>query len=118
MSFTAALYEGDSVIHREFRRPAAGSEKHAPGRRAAPQVTVLERAELAWAEIRGLAALLEMAVNAVKTVVLWIDEKSQQAHYRRVESFLGEATDHADLERRIRQLERSNQLNWIDCASR
>ena len=119
MSFTAALYEGDSVI-RHMPRPArpastAGNAAAKPGARPA---TALESADLATAEIKGWTALFEMAWSAMKSVAAWIDESSRQAHYRQVEAYLAQSTDHADLERRIRTLERSNQLNWIDCASR
>jgi hypothetical protein len=115
MSFTAALYEGDSVIH---RIPRAGvrtkSKKAAP----VPQPTALETAELGTAELKGWTNLIDAVWSAVKAVALWIDEKSRQAHYRRIDAYLSQATDHADLERRIRDMERHNQLNWIDCASR
>lgn len=119
MSFTAALYEGDSVI-RTMPRPArpastAGNEAAKPDVRPA---TALENADLAAAEIKGWTALFEIVWSAIKSVALWIDEQSRQAHYRRVEAYLAQSTDHADLERRIRTLERSNQFNWIDCASR
>lgn len=119
MSFTAALYEGDSVIRHMPRptRPAAKAANVAATRGARP-ATALENADLATAEIKGWTALFEMVWSAIKSVALWIDEKSRQAHYRQVEAYLAQSTDHADLERRIRHLERSNQLNWIDCASR
>ena len=119
MSFTAALYEGDSVIRR-MPRPArpASTVGNKAAKAHLPPTTALENADLATAEIKGWTALFEIAWSAVKSVALWIDEKSRQAHYRRVEAYLGQATDHADLERRIRTLERSNQFNWIDCASR
>ena len=95
MSFTAALYEGDSTIH--------GGSRYA---------------ELAAAEIKGWTTLFERIWDGLKSVALWIDEKSRQAQYRRVERYLAQSTDLADLERRIRQLERSNQCNWTDCARR
>jgi hypothetical protein len=119
MSFTAALYEGDSVIHRVPRFvEAAGKTRGAGAKRVARTATALESAELATAEIKGWTALFEGIWTALKSFAMWIDEKSRQAHYRRVDAYLSQSPDHADLERRIRQLERSNQLNWIDCASR
>jgi len=95
MSFTAALYEGDSAIHKSSHY-----------------------AELAAAEVKGWTTLFERIWNGLKSFALWIDEKSRQAQYRRVERYLAQSNDLAELERRIRQLERSNQSNWIDCASR
>ena len=117
MSFTAALYEGDSVIHRAPANPARKSARKGAKHHGRP-ATALERAELGTAEIKGWTVVFEMVWSALKAVALWIDEQSREANYRRVEAYLGKATDHADLERRIRQLERSNQINWIDCASR
>jgi hypothetical protein len=112
MSFTAALYEGDSVIHREL---GVGANRT---KRAGKAATALERAELATAEIKGWTFVFEAIWDGIKTVAMWLDEQSRRANYRRIDAYLSRATDHADLERRIRDLERQNQLNWIDCASR
>ena len=114
MSFTAALYEGDSVIHRAPGNPT----RTAGAKRLSRPATVLESADLATAEIQGWTVLFELVWDGLKAVALWIEEKSRQAHYRRVEDYLAQSNDLADLERRIRQLERSNQSNWIDCSSR
>ena len=116
MSFTAALYEGDSVIHRDFGIGQAAIRTGSAGARQ--PATALERADLATAELKGWTSLFEAIWSGSKSVALWLDEKSRAAHYRRVDAYLSGATDHADLERRIRDMERQNQLNWIDCASR
>jgi hypothetical protein len=116
MSFTTALYEGDSVIHAAPRAraktPAAGAH------RVTQCATALERAEPATAERKGWTLVIGAVWNALRSAALWLDEKSRQAHYRRIESYLAQSTDHADLERRLRDLERGNRVNWIDCGSR
>jgi hypothetical protein len=119
MSFTAALYEGDSVIHRVPGLGNANATRQAASaKRVARSATALESAELGMNEARGWTAVFEAIWSVVKLAALWIDDKSRQAHYRRIDAYLALSTDHADLERRIRDMERSNQLNWIDCASR
>ena len=49
MSFTRALYEGDSVIHSEFRAGTAVNPRIAGTKRVAQPATALEMAELATA---------------------------------------------------------------------
>ena len=118
MSFTTALYEGDSVIHTlpRVRAPSKARATHASKTRRA--ATALETSELATAELKGWTILIGAIWNALRSLALWIDEKSREAHYRRIDAYLAQSTDHADLERRLRDLERSNRFNWIDCGSR
>jgi hypothetical protein len=118
MSFTRALYEGDSVIHSEFRAGTAVNPRIAGTRRVWPPATVLEIAELAMAELKGWTVLIDVVQKALRSVGLWLEQKSSDAHYRRVESYLAQSSNHADLERRMRELEHSNRLNWIDSGSR
>ena len=115
MSFTTALYEGDSVIHRlpRFGNPAPNTR--VAGARSA---TALETAELATAEIKGWTSLIGSVSNAFRTAIRWLDEQARNAHYKRIESYLAQSVDHADLERRIRNLDYANRLNWTDCGSR
>ena len=118
MSFSTALYEGDSVIHRLPRVRAPSKTAGAAGYRASRAATALETAELATAFVKGSTVAIGAVWSALRSFVLWLDKKSREAHYRRVEGYLAQSTDHADLERRMRDLERSNQFNWIDCGSR
>lgn len=123
MSFTTALYEGDSVIRTAFRADAAVNPRIAGTKRVAQPATAPEIAERAPAELKGWTVLIDavwnaLRSNALRSLGLWIEEKSREAHYRRIESYLAQSTDHADLERRLRDLERGNRLNWIDCGSR
>jgi hypothetical protein len=119
MSFTAALYEGDSVIHSMRRFGNTGARKTTAGaKRPGPSATALESAELATAELKGWTVLFESIWSGLCSIAKWIDDKSREAHFRRLDAYLSQATDHADLERRIRDLERNNQFIWIDCSSR
>lgn len=119
MSFTTALYEGDSVIHTALRADAAVNPRTAGTKRVWPSATVLEVAELATTELKGWTVLIDAMWNAVRSVGLWwLEKTSRDAHYRRIENYLARSSDHADLERRLREVERHNRLNWIDCGGR
>ena len=118
MSFTTALYEGDSVIHYVPRAGAAVNIPAAGAQRLAQPATALETAELATAELNGWTFAIGAVWNALRSAALWLEEKSREAHYRRIESYLAQSTDHADLERRLRDLERNHRFDWIDCGSR
>ena len=112
MSFTTALYEGNSVIRFVPRAPAAVKTSAAGAQRVAQPATALERAELATADPKGWTFVIGAVWNALRSVALWwIEKTSRDAHYRRIESYLAQSTDHADMERRLRDLERSNRLN-------
>lgn len=110
MSFTTAMYEGDSVL------------RFAPESRATVRTTTVNTRVAGPVQHRvrhgAIKALFGAIWNALRSAVLWLDEKSQDAHYRQVERYLAQSTDHADLERRLIDLERRNQLFWTDCGSR
>lgn len=126
MSFTTALYESDGVIRFAPRAPrvraAVKSQGKTPGqgtkRAAQPLAALGKRRTRHGAIAKGGMLVMGAIWNALRSTVLWIDEKSREGHYRQIESYLAQSTDHADLERRLRDLERSNRLNWIDCGSR
>jgi hypothetical protein len=112
MGFTAALYEGDSIIH---TMPVIGSiqarlSKTVRVARPMREMTALESADLGRAELKGWISLIGAISAAIRSVGHWIDRQSRDAHYRQVEAYLAQSTDHADLERRLRDLERSNKF--------
>ena len=121
MSFTTALYEGHSVIRFAPCVPAAAkplgktTDQGMNTQRVAQPPHSLGKRRTRRGAIQ---ILLGTIWNALRSVGLWIEEKSTQAHYRRVDSYLAQSSNHADLERRMRQLEHSDRLNWIDCGSR
>lgn len=110
MSLTTAMYEGDSVL------------RFAPDSRATTRGTTAKKriAQPVPHRVRhgAIKALFGAVWHALRSAVLWLDEKSREAHYRRIEAYLAQSTDHADLERRLRDLERGNQLFWTDCGGR
>ncbi len=112
MAFTGALYEGDSVIH--TMPVISGIQARLKGGVATAQpareVSALENAELGRAQLRAWSYLIKAIVGAIKSLAEWIDRKSRDAHYRQIEAYLSQATDHADLERRLRDLERGNRF--------
>ena len=110
MSYNTALYEGDGIIHSAPRARAAIQGAAGTRRFARPHARRIHRGPI--------VALFGAIWNALRSAVVWIDEKFREAHYRRIESYLAQSTDHADLERRLRDLERGNRLNWTDCGSR
>ena len=121
MSFTAVLYEGDSVAHFAPRvRTAVKTRAKTPAQGAITQRVTQRPQSLARRRARrgAIEVLIGAIWNAVRSVGHWIEEKSSQAHYRRVESYLAQSTNHADLERRMRELDHNSHLNWIDCGSR
>ena len=116
MGFSAALYEGDSVLHSmpviasiKARMQQVGEATAVP---AANQETVLESADLGTAEIKGWAVLFHAIGGAFTSVADWIGSKARGAHYRQIEGYLAQSTDHADLERRLRDLERSDHFTF------
>lgn len=121
MSFTTVLYEGYGVVHFAPRvRAAVNTLGKTPGQGTKTQAVTQPPHSLGKRRTRrGAIEILFGAIwNAVRSVGLWIEEKFTQAHYRRVESYLAQSSNHADLERRMREVEHSNRLNWIDCGSR
>ncbi len=112
MAFTGALYEGDSVIH--TMPVISGIQARLKGGVAtahpAREVSALEASELGTAEFKGWTSLFKATVGAIKSLAEWVDRKSRDAHFRQIEGYLSQATDHADLERRLRDLERGNRF--------
>lgn len=123
MSFTTALYESDGVIRfapaPRVRAPVKTRDK-TPGQGTKTRRLAQDPHSLGKRRTRhgAIEVLIGAIWNALRSVGLWIEEKSTQARYRRIESYLAQSSNHADLERRMRELEHSDRLNWIDCGSR
>ena len=119
MSFTTTLYEGDSIIHFPHRARAPAKAPRKSAGEGAKTRRVVQHAHSKHRTRRGAIRVLFSAIwNALRSAGLWLEEKSMEAHYRRVDSYLAQSSNHAELERRIRELEHSDRLNWIDCGSR
>lgn len=111
MSYSTVFQDGNRVIH-------ALHHSSAPLRRALPTPSIADIPDLATAERAGLKITVRALWNAVRSAFLWIDTKSREAHYRRVEAYLAQSCDHADLEQRMREMNHLNLVNWTDCGSR
>ena len=107
MKYDYPMYEGDGFIRSPFvpelteRAVATPSLLESAGKAAfaGPYADLREverRARQARAETVG--ALFARLFN-------WLDACIQRAKYRELERYLGESTDLADLERRIRRIE-------------
>lgn len=99
MNITYPLYEGDGYLH---PRAAAASAR---------------KPELSGADIRAIEAraraLRREAVSALLTRFgQWLEARLRPGVRRDVEAYLAQSTDHADLERRLRDVERKNQLGY------
>jgi len=102
MRITYPLYEGDGYLH--FRDTPA----KAPKDRAADDTGVDVRAIESRARALRRAAIADL----LRRLRNWIENKLQNGRRRDVEAYLAQATDHADLERRLRDVERKNQLGY------
>jgi len=93
---TYPLYEGDGYLH--FRNTPAARKPADVDVRA-----VEERARaLRGKTIAGLLARFGQ----------WLEARLRPGPRRDVEAYLAQATDHADLERRLRDVERRNELGY------
>jgi uncharacterized protein DUF3563 len=92
MKLNIPLYEGDGYLHTR-NAPAPGLDVRAVEARA--------------------RALRREAVSALLTRFgEWLEARLRPGPRRDVEAYLAQSTDHADLERRLRDVERKNQLGY------
>jgi len=89
------LYEGDGYLH--YRAPAT--------RKGA------EPADLRAIEQHARALRRDAVAAFFRRALEWFEAKLRNAQRRDVEDYLAQATDHADLERRLRDVER-NRLEY------
>lgn len=112
MRITAPLYEGDSLLR--YGVPAGGADE-APAQKA---VELLHRTK--FVDTDGLDAWkIEQRARSLRSEYVWslvsalaekIDGWFARARQREQEAYLARAQDHADLERRLRALERTGSL--------
>jgi hypothetical protein len=99
MRTTYPLYEGDGYLHvRTGRAPGKAEQAAGVDMRAIEQ------------KARDLRR--QAIADLVTRVGHWLRVKLQSARRREVEAYLAQSTDHADLERRLRDVERRNQLGY------
>lgn len=108
------MYEGDSIIRSPATPQRPGSARPAPsllegmGKEAfgGPYVDFVE------VEKRARRIRAQALSGLFARLFDWIDASVRRAKYRELEKYLGESTDLADLERRLRRIgtERRNLL--------
>ena len=98
MRITYPLYEGDGYLHYRDTTPAKPRASEGVDMRALDQRARALRRET-------LAALFARLGQ-------WLEAALQSGRRRDVEAYLAKATDHADLERRLRDIERKDQLGY------
>jgi len=98
------LYEGDGYLRLPKKLIAPASSGGTP-----PSAEVIDRRTVEK-QARTLRAVV--IGNAIERVFNWLDQKYQRARWRDVDAFLAQSTDHADLERRLKQLERGNRCEF------
>jgi hypothetical protein len=91
MDNSSILYEGDGRIH------AMSSTNHPDG-------------DYVTAELQAWARRIDAVWDAFQSIAEWFDRQATSAGYRQVERQLSLTTGHADLERRLRELERGNRF--------
>lgn len=109
MRITAPLYEGDSLLR--YGVPTGGADE-APAQKASGtlQRNTDGHLDSLGLEQRARRLRTEYVASLVAKLADRIDSWFARARQREQETFLAQAQDHVDLERRIRLLERNGSL--------
>jgi uncharacterized protein DUF3563 len=98
MRTTYPLYEGDGYLH--VRTVSAARKPELSG------------VDLRAIEMRARALRRQAVSELLSRFGRWIEARLRPGPRRDVEAYLAQSTDHADLERRLRDVERRNQLGY------
>lgn len=98
------LYEGDGYL-RLPRSPAASPQRES-------EHASDEAIDLRAVERKARALKLVTVAKAFSQVFDWLEERYQRARWRDIDAYLSRSADHADLERRLKQLERGNRFEF------
>src|SRR5262249_55477958 len=97
MRITYPLYEGDGYLHY----------------RAAPVKSTADKTiDVRAIEQRAKALRREVLASLLARFGNWLETKLQSVRGRETYEYLSRATDHADLERRLREVERKGKLGY------
>jgi uncharacterized protein DUF3563 len=99
MRIAYPLYEGDGYLH--FRKSSAAGKAETPA-----------GVDMRAVEQRARALRREVIAGLIDRFGQWLGAKLQSGRRREVEAYLAQSTDHADLERRLRDVERRSQLGY------
>jgi hypothetical protein len=103
MNFRLPMYEGDGLIRQGLSTNPSPAE-------AEQSVRDFEGVKQLEIEARRLRA--EYVSSLIKRLMAWVRNVPRAATQSRAEHYLSASTDHADVERRIRTLERDQMRGW------
>jgi hypothetical protein len=116
----APLYDGDSIIRYGPSTPPAPTITHREAdstpetlQRTIASAEPMTRLDIAAIEARARALRAEAIADLARRAWQWLATASERARRRREEEYLARAQSHAELEYRLRKLERSGQLIHI-----
>jgi len=92
MNSNSVLYEGDGRIH------------------TMPSTDHPEDGHYVTAELQAWTRRIDAVWNVFQSIAEWFDRLATDARYRQVERQLSRTTGRADVERRLRELERGNRF--------
>ena len=111
MNARVPIHDGDTVLREalaKVARPAPRAvERSVADITTAPQARGPSHADILEIERRARALRAELIAGLFSRFFRWIERAFWRAQQRDVEHYLSQATDAADLERRMRTLERS-----------
>ncbi len=108
MNARLPMYEGDGFIRQGLSQPACNGvavEPKAP--ESQPKIDALLQLEKKARRLRS-----EHVSKLIQSMIKWIRDIPRRARQDSAERYLADATDHADVERRIRALERKSAGPW------
>ncbi len=108
MNARLPMYEGDGFIRQGLSQPIDNGiavEPTAPV--SQPNFEALLQLEKEARRLRS-----EYVGKSIQSMIKWIRDIPRRARQESTERYLADATDHADVERRIRTIERSPIGNW------
>lgn len=103
MNARLPMYEGDGFI-----RPGLATDQ-VP---TTPSASLRESGELRSLEVEARRLRAEYVSGLIKGLMAWARDLPRGATRSRAEHYLSKSTDHADVERRIRTLEREHVQGW------
>jgi hypothetical protein len=103
MNYGLPMYEGDGLIRQGLSTNATPAESEQSVR----DFDALKQLEIEARRIRA-----EYVGSLIKRLMVWVRDFPRTATQSRAEHYLSASTDHADVERRIRSLERDHVRGW------
>lgn len=104
LNLSIPLYEGDGYLRLPQEARVSATAGSTPG-----SSDGVGR----WSVERHAASLRAVIIGrAIGRAFAWLEEKYQRARWREIDSYLSRSTDHADLERRLKELERGNRFEF------